>query len=360
MSQLYEQSYMSQVIHVFADTPHHYLPMKQFFELQCKPSCKQQFWVKSSTPVDGCVSYATNVELFELLNSLNSADQVVFHGLFDMHIWKRLLFNPIIKRSSCVLWGGELYRHTKAGRTLKQRIVHVLHALVIRRFNKVFALNPGDAQLAQTVLWRKKVAVLPYPLIGMKVASTTTPSELSEQQPLKILVGNSAAPSNNHIDALNKLAHLASSNIQIVMPLNYGGEPNYVSDVISHANALFTNKVNAITTMLSKQQYDALLNEVDVTVFAQHRQQGLYVAYAMLLMGKPLYLLGSTSSYSNLSLLGFKVFKTEALAEVNFDQLLQLTNTQCNENAHLMTQHFTEQALAPKWRAMLQTLHKKA
>lgn len=347
---------MKQVIHVFADTPHHYLPMQQFFIQQCQPSASQQFWVKSAQPVEGFINYACNAKLFELLNNLKGNEQVVFHGLFDMHIWKKLLFNPIIKRSSCVLWGGELYRHTKAGRTLKQRVVHVLHALVINRFNQVFALNPGDAQLAQAVLKRKKVAVLPYPLIGMKVTSTPTPSEFSKQHPLKILLGNSAAPSNNHIDALNNLAHLANSNIQIVMPLNYGGEPNYVAQVIAHASKLFAHKVTAITTMLSKAQYDALLNEVHLTVFAQQRQQGLYVAYAMLLMGKPLFLLGDTSSYCNLRSLGFNVYKTDTLSKLDFASLALLVKVKCNENVLLMTQHFTEQALAPKWRSALMQL----
>jgi dTDP-N-acetylfucosamine:lipid II N-acetylfucosaminyltransferase len=350
---------MSQVIHVFADTPHHYLVMKQFFEQQCQPNCNQQFWVKSADPVAGLVCYATNAKLFELLDKLDSAEQVIFHGSFDMHTWKKLLFHPIIKRSSCVLWGGELYRHTKAGRTLKQRLVHVLHALVINRYNRVFALNPGDAKLAQQVLRRKTVEVLPYPLIGMKVQHIENKANSSEQ-PIKILVGNSASASNNHIDALNKLAHLASDNIEVIMPLNYGGEPDYVERVIRHAHSLFGNKVNAITTMLSKQQYDTLLNEVSATVFAQQRQQGLYVAYAMLLMGKPLFLLGETSSYSNLMSLGFDVFKTENLTDYNYKQLALLVSSQNNENAHLMTQHFTEKALAPKWRDMLQTLCKKA
>jgi hypothetical protein len=350
---------MSQVIHVFADTPHHYVVMKQFFEQQCKPNCTQQFWVKSTQPVDGFVNYASNSELFALFEGLNNDEQVLFHGVFDMHIWKKLVFNPIVKRSSCVLWGGELYRHTKPGRSVKQRIVHVLHALVINRFKKVFALNPGDAQLAQQVLHRKTVEVLPYPLIGMQVQNAQNTPDFTEQ-PLKILVGNSASSSNNHIEALNKLAHLAKHNIQIVMPLNYGGEPQYVENVINHANTLFTNKVNAITAMLSKAQYDTLLNDINVTVFAQQRQQGLYVAYAMLLMGKPLFLLGSTSSYSNLTALGFDVHKTETLAKLDFNALTLLASSQSNQNAHLMTQHFTEQALAPKWRDMLQTLNEKA
>lgn len=347
---------MSKVIHVFADTPHHYIPMQQFFSAQCKPSCEQLFWIKSAKPVAGFTHYKNNNELFALLNNLDKNVQVVFHGLFDMHTWKKLLFNPIVKRSSCVLWGGELYRHTKAGRTIKQRIVHGLHALLINRFKQVFALNQGDAQLAQKVFKRKHVAVLPYPLIGMQVIKRDGAENTSEQV-IKILVGNSASPSNNHIDALNKLAHLAGDNIEIIMPLNYAGEPDYVERVISHANSLFKNKVTAITSMLSKAQYDALLNEVSMTVFAQQRQQGLYVAYAMLLMGKPLFLLGSTSSYANLSALGFKLYKTDFLATMRFSELAYLTSTLGSNNANLMQQHFTETALAPKWRTMLQNLH---
>lgn len=347
---------MSKVIHVFADTPHHYYPMQQFFSHQCKPHCEQAFWVKSAAPINGFTNYENNDELFALLNNVDKNAQVVFHGLFDMHTWKKLLFNPIVKRSSCVLWGGELYRHTKAGRTIKQRIVYGLHALLINRFKQVFALNQGDAQLAQKIFKRKHVAVLPYPLIGMQVAK----SDCAESEPdktVKILVGNSASPSNNHIDALNKLAHLADKNIQIIMPLNYAGEPEYIERVINHANTLFENKVNAITVMLSKTEYDALLNEVSMTVFAQQRQQGLYVAYAMLLMGKPLFLLGSTSSYTNLSALGFKLHKTDSLAGISFNELTNLTNEFNRNNANLMQQHFTEAALAPKWRTMLQNLH---
>jgi len=347
---------MNKVIHVFADTPHHYIPMQQFFSTQCKPSCEQLFWVKSAKPVTGFTHYKNNNELFALLNNLDKNVQVVFHGLFDMHTWKKLLFNPIVKRSSCVLWGGELYRHTKAGRTIKQRIVHGLHALLINRFKQVFALNQGDAQLAQKVFNRKHIAVLPYPLIGMQIAKNNC-TQVGEPQPVKILVGNSASPSNNHINALNKLAHLASDNIEIVMPLNYAGEPEYVERVIKHANSVFKNKVTAITSMLSKNEYDALLNEVSMTVFAQQRQQGLYVAYAMLLMGKPLFLLGSTSSYTNLSALGFELHKTDSLADISFNQLSNLTNEFNSNNANLMQQHFTEAALAPKWRTMLQNLH---
>ena len=343
------------IIHIFADTPHHYKPMQQFFSQQCTPDAEQQFWVKTPEPIPNFINYKDNTELFSLLKSTAKEDQIVFHGSFDMHVWKKLLFHSVTKRSSCVLWGAELYRHTKANRTIKERIVHVLHALVINRYKHVFALNKGDASLAQRVLFKRNVKVLPYPLIGMKVEQDR--EQLTSEKPLKILVGNSASSSNNHIDALNKLAHLAGESVEIIMPLNYGGEQSYIDEVIKHATALFGNKFNAITTMLNKQDYDKLLNDVHLTVFAQHRQQGLYVAYAMLLMGKPMFLLSNTSSYTYLTELGFEIHKTDEVASMNFSELKELINKDNNRNPDLMNQHFTEQALAPKWRDMLEQLH---
>ncbi|RZD21670.1 TDP-N-acetylfucosamine:lipid II N-acetylfucosaminyltransferase [Pseudoalteromonas sp. MEBiC 03485] len=343
------------IIHIFADTPHHYKPMQQFFEQQCRPDAEQLFWVKTPESIPNFVNYKNNAELFALLESTAKEDQIVFHGSFDMHVWKKLLLSSVTKRCSCVLWGAELYRHTRRKRTIKERVVHVLHALVINRYKQVFALNKGDAKLAQRVLFKRNVKVLPYPLIGMKVEQDR--EQLTSEKPLKILVGNSASASNNHIDALNKLAHLANENIEIIMPLNYGGEQSYIDEVVKHATTLFGDKFIAITEMLNKQDYDKLLNDVHLTVFAQHRQQGLYVAYAMLLMGKPMFLLSDTSSYNYLTELGFEIYKTDEVASMSYSELNNLISKDNNRNPDLMNQHFTEQALAPKWRNMLEQLH---
>ncbi len=365
---------MSIIVHVFADTPHHYKPMHQFFTQQCVVEQQQQFWVKVNEGNTGIASdtdntlgtdntdfmaYANNEELFAKLALLPDSAQVFFHGLFDMHIWRKLVLLPLVKRCSCIFWGGELYRHTKPNRSIKQRIVHWLHIALISRLANVYALNAGDAALAGKVLKRKDVNVLPYPLIGLTLPKESDKLDsVGSSSTIKILIGNSAAASNEHLVAFKNIAHLAADDIEVIVPLNYGGEATYVEQVIVQGNALFADKFTPITTMLAKSAYDDLLASVDFTVFAHQRQQGLYVAYAMLLMGKAVFLRATTSSYTNLSSMGFSVKSLDNLPDYSFAALTDLVKQVNASDQTLMQQHFTEQALAPKWSLMLNNLAK--
>ncbi|MDP4982461.1 TDP-N-acetylfucosamine:lipid II N-acetylfucosaminyltransferase [Pseudoalteromonas tunicata] len=340
------------IIHIFADTPHHYQPMQRFFSTQCVVSCSQQFWVRSNEPISDSafISYSTLTELFILLGELPHSAKVIFHGLFDTAIWQKLLFNPIITRSYCVIWGAELYRHQQRG--LKAVVNRVLHGLLLHKMAGVFTLTPGDAQLVASLLKRKNAHVLPYPLIGLQLVER----QLNTLGTIKILVGNSAAPSNEHFKAFSCLAHLATENIEIIVPLNYGGEADYIAKTIKQGRAIFADKFKPITDMLSKEDYDALLQQVSLTVFSQQRQQGLYVVYAMLLQGKPIFLNSTTTSFVNLASLGFEVGATEQLSSLSFAGLFTLLSKPNAVNQALMQNHFTEQALGPKWSAVLNEL----
>jgi dTDP-N-acetylfucosamine:lipid II N-acetylfucosaminyltransferase len=357
---------MSIIVHIFADTPHHYKPMRQFFTEQCLVEHKQQFWVKEDENNPTVISnpentefipYRNNDELFKQLMLLPKSAQVVFHGLFDMHIWRKLVLLSLVKRCSCIIWGGELYRHSKPNRTVKQRIIHWLHIALIHRLARVYALNSGDAALAGKILKRKNVEVLPYPLIGLTLPENNEKvDDAASSSTIKILVGNSAAASNEHIDAFKQISHLKYDDIEVIVPLNYAGEAAYVNQVIAEGRAIFGDKFTPITKMLAKSAYDDLLVSVDFTVFAQQRQQGLYVVYAMLLMGKAIFLRPKTSSYSNLLSMGFAVKSLDNLSAYSFTALTDLVKQANISDQNLMQQHFTEQALAPKWSLMLNDL----
>jgi len=349
---------MSVLIHVFDDTPHHYKPMESFFSEQCTLSVRQEFWVKKGlkpTSSEKFKTYESATELVHLLSRLPSNHKILFHGLFDFQIWRKLIFSSVVKRCSCVMWGAELYRHGESGRSLKSYISQVIHGVMVARFNSVFALTPGDAELVTQYLKRKKVDVLPYPLIGINKNKVEVNS-LDENQPLKILIGNSAAQSNEHRFAFKILAHLADENIQIIVPLNYGAEKEYIDEVVELGSNIFGNKFQPITNMLSKAEYDELLVNVDMSVFSHQRQQGLYVAYSMLLMGKAMFLRSSISSFSNFTSLKFKVYATEDLQSYSFKDLCTLAENKNLHNVKLINSHFTEAALAPKWNVSLSKL----
>jgi hypothetical protein len=261
----------------------------------------------------------------------------------------------IAKNCNCVFWGAELYRHGKADRQFKHYIAQVIHGLLISRFQAVKCLNSGDAKLVGKYLKRKKVSVLAYPLIGF-TDKTKINASSERNRPIKILVGNSAAPSNEHSFALAQLSHLAREYVEVIVPLNYGGNVDYIASIIAQGKAIFADKFIAYTEMLDKTAYDNLLTEVDLAVFAHNRQQGLYVAYAMLCQGKPMYLKQHTSSFLSLSDLGFFVQPTEQLDTHSFAKIQQQVSQLNQNNKTLMNNHFTEAALAPQWSDFLNGL----
>lgn len=360
------------LIHIFADTPHHYLPMQKFFSEQCSVDHKQEFWVKapinnkgqlekstSSTVSAKAFKYYRNAkELVLWLTLLPKSARIIFHGLADVHVLRRLLFSSLVKRCSCVIWGYELYRYQQNKRSIKLYITQLIHKLVFKRINKVITLTPGDGVLVTHILKRQSSEVLAYPLIGVLPMSKKSKNK-NANSALKILVGNSAAKSNEHIEAFKQLANLAGENIEIIVPLNYASSGDYREQVITAGQNTFSDKFTPITTMLNKTDYDALLSDVDMTVFAHQRQQGLYVAYSMLLMGKPIFLRSDTSSYQNFSSLGFGVSPLANLVNTSFIDLVALADKPNKSNQALMNNHFTEQALAPKWSQALNDLFHK-
>lgn len=351
------------IVHVFDDTPHHYLGMRDFL-LASNNKVNQSFLVKKTNSPSlsdklkqaDILQYKDVPDLKRRLEAYPKYTQFVLHGLFDPHAWLMLLKSKATSRCSYVFWGADVYRHKITAPSIKQRLIRALYTLVCFRFKRVVALNEGDAKLIEKLLKRKRIEVLPYPLIGVDESIIEGKEQKKGASHLKILVGNSAARSNRHEYAFEKLAHLKGEDIEIVVPLNYAGEHDYVQRVIAQGTKVFGSKFKPITQMMEKAEYNALLNDMDMTVFAQERQQGLYVVYAMFLMAKPIFLLSSTTSFDSLTSLGFRIEKTESLSEHTIEELKLINTDKQLNNRELMRSNFSEYALSPRWSGFMEDI----
>ena len=344
-----------QVIHIFGRTPHHYLPMKSFLQkVGVEFDIHQELWAWSdgTTEQPDILYYKDGKALLTLLSATSKHTCFVFHGLFDRSIWPFLAVSSVLKRAAWVCWGAEVYQHKLQNRTWKMRVAKVFQKIMVKRFRSVFSLNCGDGKEIRQMLWDRDTDVLPYPLIG----SNAKPNPCSDDKPFTVLLGNSASIYNNHIEALDWLAHLSNSNIQIVCPLNYAGPEEYVAKVKAHGKRIFSDKFLPITDMLDKNEYDELLASADSAVFAHQRQQGLYVVYSLLKHGKKMFLRGSTSSFKDLAAQGFTVFDSESIATMDMSDFLHLDSQEMQNNARLMKETFSEEALIPKWGEQLKQL----
>ena len=348
------------IVHIFADTPHHYLSMADYFQRLPNLNEKQLFWAQfqpNVNPNESFSYYHSPKHLKEMLNELAGDVQLVIHGNFNPRVWLMLLFHPLASKASCVFWGADLYRYQTTKMTFKQKVVQLIHRLLCKRYKHLVCLNSGDAVLVDKYLKRSNAKVIPYPLQQSYLDNLKNQAEGSnkpENHSITILVGNSAAASNNHLEVFEQLKHLVNEDIQVLCTLNYAGTKEYISHVIKEGKSIFGNKFTAITDMLSKDDHAKLLADVDLCIFGHNRQQGLFVAYAMFALGKPVFMKSQVSSYQHLTNLGFTVHKTDELSRYSW-QSLNSAIGEDKDNTKVLEQTYTEQALAPKWLALLST-----
>jgi hypothetical protein len=332
--------------------------MKSFFEQINKNELYTQIFMAWRHPEqdekDGIVYYSDSQDLIKRMNNEPRSSRFVFHGFFDRSLWPRLVMSTLSKRCSWVCWGHDIYQHKTKKRGLKLRVMHYLHGLLARRFINNYALNNGDGELIKTLLKTNNVKVLPYPLIGSNALRNGNDTE----HPIVILLGNSASPNNEHMQALDWLSQYAEEDIRIVVPLNYAGPKDYIEKVIDKGRALFGAKFEPITKMLDKTQYDDLLINTDVVFFAHQRQQGLYVVYSALKQGQKLYMRSDISSFSFLQEAGFFVSDAENISGMNFSNFIHMDDAQAAKNRQLMLAIFSEEALLPQWCEALKKLFK--
>lgn len=89
-----------------------------------------------------------------------------------------------------------------------------------------------------------------------------------------LLVGNSAAPTNNHLEVLQLLALQDLDGRRVLVPLSYGNQ-GYAQSVIREGRRLLGDSFVPITRMMPLSEYNELLWECGVVLTGAQRQAGL-------------------------------------------------------------------------------------
>ncbi|MFK8051686.1 MAG: TDP-N-acetylfucosamine:lipid II N-acetylfucosaminyltransferase [Woeseiaceae bacterium] len=361
------------VFHIFADYPHHSVRMIDFLS-EVEAVLKNSTFFVAASDEQTRQRYAAitgvNIVFYEKFKDqieelYKDPDAVfVFHSLFDYEQWLQINTRKIIQRSVWVSWGADIYKHlakAPANEPFKWKVKRYL-LLWLKRFSMkklraIIALNQGDADVIERTFWaRGLVSVLRYPLDDSTYdyAEPKATSNAQETPTYDVFCGNSADPSNNHIQMLEALAHL--DTVRIHMPLNYGGDDAYVETVCAKGKSLFGDRFKPILSFMQKDDYDNLLARMDVGVFFHDRQQGLYVAFTFLLHGKPMYIREAVSSYQEFLQLGMHVGNADLIAETQAREFAELPASVAKSNAEIARRTFTIEPVKQDWIRFLNDL----
>ena len=139
----------------------------------------------------------------------------------------------------------------------------------------------------------------------------------------KILIGNSASASNNHLEVFEILKRLEVNN-EMVCPLNYG-DSNYAAVISKIGADTFGSKFIALNQFLSLEEYNKIQIDCGIVIMNHYRQQACGNIIAALNMGCKVFLSHKSPLLKHFKCLGVYVYCIETdLNSVHDFQVLDI------------------------------------
>lgn len=268
---------------------------------------------------------------------MQKADKIILHGLFDWRLVFVLFWMPwVLNKCYWVMWGGDLYVQKLGVKDWRWKRSEFFRKSVIKNIGHLVTYIKGDVELARQ--W--------YGAKGKYIECIMYPSNLYKEYELSskkdgrltILLGNSADPTNNHSEVLQKLAQFKDKDIKVITPLSYGDQ-NYAQQVAQEGERLLGDKYQALTEFLPFDDYLKILAEVDVAIFNHRRQQAMGNTITLLGLGKKVYMRSETTQWQLFQDLNIEVHDVVQLENT----LLESSSQSDQSNQKKIEQYFSKE-----------------
>lgn len=277
------------------------------------------------------------LHLAALAHACNKADKIIIHGLCRLHVVMLLAAMPwVLPKAYWIMWGGDLYVYQLDERNWRWKIKEFFRRPVIKNMGYLVTGTPGDVDFARE--W--------YGAKGHHIRCFNYPSNIykhREIQPkvhetINIQVGNSADPTNQHLEIFDQLDRLKDKDFKIYSVLSYGNS-DYMRHIMAEGERRFGEKFIAITDMMPFDQYLDFLASIDIAIFNHKRQQAFGNIITLLGFGKKVYINPASTLNEVFSGYGLKVFNSQ-----NID-LSQLDDMVKNNNIKIVRCSFSKESL---------------
>jgi len=274
---------------------------------------------------------------FDLVKKMNSSKKIILHSLFDPKITALLFLQPwLLKKCYWMIWGADLYNYQLAERNWKWHIKEFFRRPVIKRMGHLVTYIAGDVDLARK--W--------YGAIGKHHKCIMYTSNIYREylvpvdshDGINIQIGNSADPTNNHLEIFEKLFPFRNQNIFIYAPLSYGNQ-EYARSIIKAGVDQFGEKFIPMTDFMPFDDYLKFLGKIDIAIFNHKRQQAMGNTITLLGLGKKVYLRDDVTPWKMFEKIDAKVYSTSSI------NLTPISENIKSHNQSIIKEHFSEKTL---------------
>lgn len=286
---------------------------------------------------------------------IKQANKIILHSFFTKHLVSYMLFHKKYnKKSIWIIWGGDLYPYL-SHKNFKAKIYNFFRRIVIKRLKGIASLVYGDFKIAQEKydFKGKYYQAIYYSEQKNEQLLNLEYKPIDKMGEIKIIIGNSATRSNNHAEILQILKKWKSRNIKIYCPLSYG-DMNYAEYIKNLGRQYFGDKFEEINRFLPLNEYNELLNEMDIGIFNSDRQQGLGNIYPLLLLKKKIYIRRDTSMWEELhNREKIELFAIENIKNEKFDEFIYSDDQMLNNNKEKIIKRNSSQNAYKIWQKLL-------
>lgn len=280
--------------------------------------------------------------LNQLIEYLSRGSAIYIHFLFD-YICELICKLDLKANLNWVVWGADLYNYvdyklydqqtsaylsriglTSSNQIDKKTLSYYYRKSAVRRISRVLTLFDGDFDiLKRNFMTKAKRYDFSYPNFVDFVHLTPIYSKrvIDYQHQTTILLGNSANPSNQHIELIDMIAPYKDENIKVIMPLSYGGFQPYIDGIVKLGKETFGDKFTPILNLLDLKQYADLLADVDIALFNNLRQQAVGNIIALLYMGKKVFINPAAITFDYFKKLGVNIHDIHSIEKLSYAEL---------------------------------------
>ncbi|WP_223701117.1 TDP-N-acetylfucosamine:lipid II N-acetylfucosaminyltransferase [Sutcliffiella deserti] len=255
---------------------------------------------------------------------MNKSEKIILHSLFSKKLLLLLFVQPwLLKKSNWIVWGGDLFSYRESN--IIKRIFAMMKKSIVKNIYGISTLVKGDQELV-TDLYDTKAKR--FMAIYISDERTKQIKEIinradyfkKKRKKIRVIVGNSATSTNNHLEVFEILKKYKGENIEIVCPLSYGNK-EYAEKVIMYGKELFNDKFTYLDSFMTMDDYMEYLSSFDIGIYNNDRQQGLGNIYSMLYLGKKVYMKSGTTMWLEMSRdMSLEVFDIENISHETFDE----------------------------------------
>ncbi len=264
-----------------------------------------------------------------LLKEMYRCRRIFLHSLFNRELVFLLFIQPwLLKKCNWIVWGGDLYCYESKGKSIKSKLYEVMRKFIFKNMQEITTLVKGDYELAKewySVKGKYYHGIYINP-IKLEFLDSIEKRHIENNGIINIQIGNSADKNNRHFEMLDLLSKYKNENICIYAPLSYGNR-EYALSVAEYGKEVYGEKFKPLLNFLRPEEYTRYLASIHIAVFGHERQQALGNIFALLYLGKKVYIRNDVSTWDYLrNQLDLSLSNYLDISKLSFSQFISIEN----------------------------------